>query len=150
MDLFIQISVVIIALAFVVLMYSIVQTMKVLKAAIDEIRLTVGQLRTDVSQITVDVKEAIHNTNAMTLDVRSKLSSLDVLFTTVNDIGQTIHTFTGAAKQSAASLVTSIKKDNRREVKQESSHKAAESGMASAIIDGVISSLRIWRKIKKI
>lgn len=150
MDLFIQVSVVIIALAFVILMYSIIQTMKVLKAAIDEIRLTVGQLRSDVSQITVDVKEAIHNTNAMTLDARAKLSSLDVLFTTVNDIGQTIHSFTGAAKQTAASLVTTIKKDNSRTAKDESCKKAADSGMASAIIDGVISSLRIWRKIKKI
>ncbi|MFF2090228.1 DUF948 domain-containing protein [Paenibacillus sp. NPDC058174] len=151
MDLFIQICVAVIAVAFIILMYSVIQTMKVLKATLDELRLTVGQLRTDVSQITVDVKEMIHNTNAMTLDVRGKLSALDVVFTTVNDIGQALHSFTGVIKQSAASVVSSIKADDRpaalesgRE-RQDTSHS-----LASAVIDGVSSSLRIWNKIKKI
>ncbi|WP_042162661.1 DUF948 domain-containing protein [Paenibacillus gorillae] len=154
MDLFIQICVAVIAVAFIILMYSVIQTMKVLKATLDEVRMTVGQLRTDVSQITVDVKEMIHNTNAMTLDVRGKLSALDVVFTTVNDIGQALHSFTGVVKQSAASVVSSIKAEDRPAApavlessrdRQDSSHH-----IASAVIDGVSSSLRIWNKIKKI
>lgn len=149
MSLFIQISIVIIAIAFVILMYSLVQTLKILKDALNEIRLTIGQLRTDVSQITVDVKEAIHNTNAMTLDVREKLSSLDVVFETVNDIGQTIHTFTRAAKESAVGLVTPKKDSDKDSIRNESSNHAIKSGVGSAIIDGVVSSLRIWNKIKK-
>lgn len=142
MDTLIQISVAVIAVAFVILLYSLVQTLKILRAGLDEMRLTISQLRTDVTQIAVDVKEAVHNTNAMTLDIRTKLNSLDVLFTSVNDIGHTIHTFTGAAKESAASLVSSIKSGSGKPVRN--------NGIFHTIYDGVISSIRIWNKIKKI
>lgn len=141
MDMLIQISIAVIAVAFVILLYSLVQTLKILRAGLDEMRLTISQLRTDVMQITVDVKEAVHNTNAMTLDVRTKLNSLDVLFTSVNDIGHTIHTFTGAAKESAASVVSSIKSSGK---------PVRDNSIISTILDGVISTIRIWNKLKKI
>lgn len=142
MDMLIQISIAVIAFAFVILLYSLVQTLKILRAGLDEMRLTISQLRTDVTQIAVDVKEAVHNTNAMTLDVRTKLNSLDVLFTSVNDIGHAIHTFTGAAKESASSLVSSIKSGSGK--------PARENGIINTIYDGIVSSIRIWNKIKKI
>lgn len=142
MDMLIQVSIAVIAFAFVILLYSLVQTLKILRAGLDEMRLTISQLRTDVTQIAVDVKEAVHNTNAMTLDVRTKLNSLDVLFTSVNDIGHAIHTFTGAAKESASSLVSSIKSGSGK--------PARENGIINTIYDGIVSSIRIWNKIKKI
>lgn len=142
MDLVMQISVAIIAIAFLVLLYSLIQTLKVLQGALDEMRKTVGSLRTEVTQISVDVKEAIHNTNAMTLDVRTKLSSLDVLFASVNDIGHALHSFTGAAKESAASVVASIKREGNK--------PAEEPRLISAIYNGAISTIRIWNKVKKI
>lgn len=147
MDLFIQIGIAIIAIAFLILMYAIVQTLKVLKSALEEIRLTIGQLRTDVSQISVDMKEAIHHTNAMTLDVRKKLGSLDVIFASVNDIGQVLHSFTSAAKESVASIASSIKRDDRSEITDKNDSNS--NGISSIVIDGVISSLRILKKIKK-
>lgn len=147
MDLFIQGGIVVIAIAFIILMYSIIQTMKVLKAAIEEMRLMIGQVRTDVSHISDDMKEAIHNTNAMTMDVRKKLTSLNILFTTVNDIGQVLHSFTGAAKNSAAELATTVQKEHQATHSKPTEKKA---NITSAIIDGVISTLRILKKIKRI
>jgi len=148
MDTFIQVSIGVIAVAFVILIYSVVQTMKVLKAALDEMRLTIGQVRTDVSHITVEMKEAIRHTNAMTLDVRTKLNSLDVVFAAVNDIGQTIHSITGPVKEVAASILPAREKRN---VSADAARRANidRSRIAEAIADGVISSLRIWKKIKK-
>jgi len=144
MDLLIQGGIIVIAIAFIILLYSIIQTMKVLKAAIEEMRLMIGQVRTDVSHISDDMKEAIHNTNAMTLDVRKKLSSLDILFTTVNEIGQTLHAFTGVAKDSAAEVATTMQNTTGSKPQKKSNH------ITSAIIDGVISTLRIVKKVKRI
>ncbi|MGG1636931.1 hypothetical protein BK120_18845 [Paenibacillus sp. FSL A5-0031] len=143
MDLLMQISIAVIAIAFLVLLYSLIQTLKVLRGALDEMRQTVGSLRTEVTQISVEVKEAIHNTNAMTLDVRTKLSSLDVLFASVNDLGHALHSFTGAAKESAASVVASIKGEGKKK-------PASEPSLISTIYDGAISTIRIWNKVKKI
>jgi len=144
MDTFIQVSIGVIAVAFVILMYSVIQTMKVLKGALDEMRLAINQVRTDVSHISVEMKEAIHHTNAMTLDVRTKLRSLDVVFTAVNDIGQTIQSVTGPVKEVAASLLPAREKRNAARSKS-----IDKSLIAGAIADGIISSMRIWKKIKK-
>jgi uncharacterized protein YoxC len=148
MDLYIQISIIVITVAIVILMYFLIQTMKVLKAALEEVRLTVGELRSDVSQISVDVKEMIHNTNEMTLDVRTKLRSLDILFATVNDVGQAVHSFTTVMKESAASLVTTIKGKEQHEVYDSNPVHSQKTKTISAVTDGIMSSIRIWRKLK--
>ena len=151
MDLIIQVGIIVIAIAFIVLMYSIIQTIKVLKAAIEEMRLMLGQVREDVSHISGDMKEAIQNTNAMTLDVRKKLSSLNILFTTVNDIGQTLHTFTGIAKKSATKVATSMHSSSpAASVSTNGKQQKKNDHVTSAIIDGLISTLRIVKKIKQV
>lgn len=170
MDLLIQIGLIIIAIAFIILMYSIIQTMKVLKAAIEEMRLMITQVRTDVSHISGDMKEAIQNTNAMTLDIRTKLNSLNILFTTVNDIGQTLHAFTGVAKASATKVAATMQRARTGGISNDSTTDSTSgstsgstsdstsgsnsqnnrSDVTSAIIDGVISTLRIVKKIKRI
>ncbi len=142
MELLMQISMAVIAIAFLVLLYSIIQTLKILRGALAEMQQTLSSLRTEVTQISVEVKEAVHHTNAMTLDVRTKLSSLDVLFASVNDLGHALHSFTGAAKESAASVVATIKGGKKK--------PAGEPGVLSTIYDGVISTIRIWNKVKKI
>jgi Uncharacterized protein containing a divergent version of the methyl-accepting chemotaxis-like domain len=146
MDLFIQIIIAVITVAFVILMFFLIQTIKALTATLDEVRSTVGELRTDVSQISGDVKEMIHHTNEMTLDVRTKLRSLDVVFATVHDIGQTLHSFTGVMKETAVSLAASVK-SKQQEIHD--SRQPRSSKMTSAITDGIVSSVRIWRKLKQ-
>ena len=168
MELLIQIGIVIVAIAFIILMYSIVQTMKVLKSAIEEMRLMIGEVRSDVSRISDDMKETIHNTNEMTVDIRHKLSSLNIVFAAVNDIGQAIQSFTGIAKSSAAQLAAAVEqKQNQRQhqnrqnnqnssldrqnhAKNDRQEEDMQPHISSVIIDGVISSLRIWKKIKRV
>ncbi|MCM3626923.1 DUF948 domain-containing protein [Paenibacillus glycanilyticus] len=148
MDLFIQIIIAVITVAFVILMFFLIQTIKALTATLDEVRSTVGELRTDVSQISGDVKEMIHHTNEMTLDVRTKLRSLDVVFATVHDIGQTLHSFTGAMKETAVSLVDNMK-SKHKEVQDSGTVRPRSGHITSAITDGIISSVRIWKKLRQ-
>jgi uncharacterized protein YoxC len=57
MELIIQISIAVIAVAFVVLLFFLIQAVKTLTGTLEETRMTIGQLRTEVTQISVDVKE---------------------------------------------------------------------------------------------
>ncbi|GLX66492.1 DUF948 domain-containing protein [Paenibacillus glycanilyticus] len=154
MDLFIQIIIAVITVAFVILMFFLIQTIKALTATLDEVRSTVGELKNDVSQISGDVKEMIHHTNEMTLDVRTKLRSLDVVFATIHDIGQTLHSFTGVMKETAVGIVHNMKDKakTKPEVYDEQANQAnrkSSGNVTNALADGILSSVRIWRKLKQ-
>ncbi|MFC5404735.1 DUF948 domain-containing protein [Cohnella soli] len=131
MELTIQISAAVIAIAVIVLLCFLVWTFRTLTETLKETKQTIVQIRTEVTQMSMDVKEAVHNTNLITRDVRLKLSSLDGLFNSFNDIGNVLQSFTGAAKECAAS-------------------SAKESGILVSIYDGILSAIRIWNKVKKI
>ncbi|MNZ83337.1 hypothetical protein D3C78_1020600 [compost metagenome] len=137
MDSILQISIGVITIALLVTLYFVIRALVSLTKTIEETKYAVGQLRTEMTSISADVKEAVHNTNVMTMDVRSKLHSLDVLFASVNDIGHAIQSFTGAARESAASIVATLKSDERK-----------EPGVAGAVCDGILSGIRLWQKVK--
>lgn len=150
MELVTQISVAIIAIAFVCAVYFIVQTLKVLKSTLEELRSTIGKVTTDVTQVTDEVRLIIHQTNAVTMDVREKLDTLDGLFQTVGDLGDAAHTLTSAAKQTAASIAAANQSEQLTAVSKESRAKGGKSDhkVMMAIVDGIASSLRIWKKLK--
>jgi uncharacterized protein YoxC len=108
----VQISAIIAAVAFVFLVFYLIQTLKSLKNSLDEITLTMGQMKDEVTQISSEVQDVILNTNEMAIDVRVKLSKLNHLFSSVNDVGQVIHELTSSVKQSATSLISAVKQTN--------------------------------------
>ena len=108
----VQISAIIAAVAFVFLVFYLIQTLKSLKNSLDEITLTMGQMKNEVTQISSEVQDVILNTNEMAIDVRVKLSKLNHLFSSVNDVGQVIHELTSSVKQSATSLISAVKQTN--------------------------------------
>jgi len=150
MDLLMQAGIIVIAIAFIILMYSIIQTIKVLKSAIEEMRLTIGEVRGDVSRISDDMKETIQHTNEMAVDIKQKLSSLNVVFTAVNDVGQAVQSFTSIAKTSAAQLAAAIERKPASAKSKEADDSDKEQPVSSTIIDGVISGLQLWKKMKRI
>ncbi|MNJ62132.1 hypothetical protein D3C77_579610 [compost metagenome] len=137
MDNILQISISVITIALLVTLYFVIKALVSLTKTIEETKYAVGQLRTEMTSISADVKEAVHNTNVMTMDVRSKLHSLDVLFASVNDIGHAIQSFTGAARESAASIVATLKSEEKK-----------EPGVVGTVCDGILSGFRLWQKVK--
>jgi uncharacterized protein YoxC len=94
-----QISAIIIAIAFVALVIYLIQTLKSLNATLVVTQQTVNQLTQKVTQIGAEVTGVIHSTNLVTMDVRRKMNTLDFLFNSVSDIGQIINVFTSTAKK---------------------------------------------------
>ena len=130
----VQISAIIAAVAFVFLVFYLIQTLKSLKNSLDEITLTMGQMKDEVTQISSEVQDVILNTNEMAIDVRVKLSKLNHLFSSVNDVGQVIHELTSSVKQSATSLISAVKQTNLTQQTQPLSTKWKTILQGAAII----------------
>ncbi|MDQ0892282.1 uncharacterized protein YoxC [Paenibacillus sp. V4I9] len=138
----VQISAIIAAVAFVFLVFYLIQTLKSLKNSLDEITLTMGQMKDEVTQISSEVQDVILNTNEMAIDVRVKLSKLNHLFSSVNDVGQVIHELTSSVKQSATSLISAVKQTNITQQTQPLSTKW------KTILQGAAISYEMLQKMK--
>jgi uncharacterized protein YoxC len=137
-----QISVCVVAVAFVFLVFYLIQTLKSLKHSLDEITSTMGQMKNEVTEISSDVKDVILNTNEVAIDMRMKLSTLNHLFGTVQDVGQVLHELSSSVKQSASSLIASVKPT------ETSAKTSPLNGKLKAILQGATMTLEIWDKIK--
>ena len=138
----VQISAIIAAVAFVFLVFYLIQTLKSLKNSLDEITLTMGQMKDEVTQISSEVQDVILNTNEMAIDMRVKLSKLNHLFSSVNDVGQVIHELTSSVKQSATSLISAVKQTNLTQQTQPLSTKW------KTILQGAAISYEMLQKMK--
>ncbi|UKS26386.1 DUF948 domain-containing protein [Paenibacillus sp. HWE-109] len=137
-----QISAIIAAVAFVFLVFYLIQTLKSLKHSLDEITSTMGQMKNEVTQISSEVQDVILNTNEMAIDVRVKLAKLNHLFSSVNDVGQVIHELTTSVKQSATSLLSAVKQTSIMKEGAKPNHKW------QTIIQGAAISFDMWQKMK--
>ncbi|WP_409340690.1 DUF948 domain-containing protein [Paenibacillus sp. MBLB4367] len=137
-----QISAIMVAIAFVVLTFFLIQTLQSLKGSLDEITLAMGQMKNEVKEISEEVKDVIGNTNEMALDLRMKLSKLNHVFGSVNDVGQAVHEITSSVKQSAASLAASLKQTISGKT------SSARTGRWHAVLDGIAAALDLWHKLR--
>jgi uncharacterized protein YoxC len=108
-----QISAIVIALTFMVLVIYLIQTLKSLNAVLVVTQQTVVQLTQKVTLISAEVTDVIHAVGLVTMDVRSKMNTFDFLFNSVSDIGQIANVFTASAKK----LIT-LKGGNKHEISQ--------------------------------
>lgn len=139
----VQISAIIAAVAFVFLVFYLIQTLKSLKNSLDEITLTMGQMKDEVTQISSEVQDVILNTNEMAIDVRVKLSKLNHLFSSVNDVGQVIHELTSSVKQSATSLISAAKQTNLTQQTQPLSTKWKTILQGAAITYEMLQKMKV-------
>jgi len=135
-----QISAVIVAVSFVILTFYLIQTLKSLKGSLDEMTLAMGQMKNEAKEISEEVKEMIGNTNDIAVDMRMKLSKLDHAFGSVNDVGQAVHELTSAARQTASSLLASLKRNGSRACEPE------RSGRWQAVWEGVITAVEFVQR----
>ncbi|MFK7696286.1 DUF948 domain-containing protein [Paenibacillus sp. HJGM_3] len=137
-----QISLIIVALAFGVLVYYLVQTLKSLRGSLDEIRETMAGMKGELAQVSTEVKDVLHNTNQMAVDVRTKLQDLEPLFRSVNDVGTMIHELTRTVKESASSVATVIQDGRRRAL-------TAAPGKVQKVMSGIPVAIDLWNSFRQ-
>lgn len=137
-----EISALLIAVAFVILTFYLIRTMQAVKNSLDEVTNTLVQMKIEVREIGDEVKEVVENANEMAVDLRTKLTKLDHLFSSANDVGQVVHELTSSLKQSATSLIASM-------TSLKNSKKVAQAtGRWHSLFEGVIAAVDLWQKVK--
>ncbi|BFT68945.1 DUF948 domain-containing protein [Paenibacillus anseongense] len=138
----VELSAVLAAIAFVFLVFYLIQTLKSLKLSLDQITLTMGQMKDEVTQISSEVQDVILNTNEMAIDVRAKLAKLNHLFSSVNDVGQVVHELTSSMKQSATGFIDAVKQTRLPK------DTPSLSRRWQTILQGAAVSVEMWKKFK--
>ena len=138
----VQISAIIAAIAFVFLVFYLIQTLKSLKHSLDEITSTMGQMKNEVAEITSEVKDVLLNTNEMAIDVRVKLAKLNNLFSSVSDVGQVMHELTSSVRQSASGFISAVKQ------KGTSSEVPKMISRWKTLLQGAAMSIEMWQQIR--
>ncbi|MDR6554308.1 DUF948 domain-containing protein [Paenibacillus qinlingensis] len=138
----VQISAIIAAVAFVFLVFYLIQTLKSLKHSLDEITSTMAQMKNEVTEITSDVKDVILNTNEMAIDVRVKLAKLNSLFSSVSDVGQVMKELTTSVKQSASGLISAVKQTG---IPSEAPKIVSKW---KTLLQGAAMSIEMWQQIR--
>ncbi|WP_183192835.1 DUF948 domain-containing protein [Brevibacillus nitrificans] len=137
-----EISALLIAVAFVILTFYLIRTLQAVKNSLDEVTNTLVQMKIEVREIGDEVKEVVENANEMAVDLRTKLTMLDHLFRSANDVGQVVHELTSSLKESATSLIASM-------TSFKNSKKTAQpTGKWHSLLEGVIAAADLWQKVK--
>lgn len=137
-----EISALMVAIAFVILTFFLIRTLQSVKGSLDEVTQTLGQMKIEVREIGDEVKEVVENANEMAVDLRAKLTKLDHLFSSVNDVGQVVHEVTATLKESATGLIASFKRPKNGPIRTQRTDRW------HSILDGIVVAADIWQQMR--
>ncbi|MEX3618632.1 MULTISPECIES: DUF948 domain-containing protein [Paenibacillus] len=113
-----QISVAIIAVAFAVLVFFLIKTLKAATQSLEKVTQTLQEVQKTVDELSYEVKQTIRNTNDITVDVQHKMKQIDPVMDTVKNLGEALSEVTYAVKQVSSGMVSRFKQ-SRVEQKEE-------------------------------
>lgn len=137
-----EISALMVAIAFVILTFFLIRTLQSVRGSLDEVTQTLGQMKIEVREIGEEVKEVVESANEMADDLRTKLTKLDHLFNSVNDVGQVVHEITSTVKESATSLIATFKQPKNSPIRPQRTDRW------HSILDGVMVATDIWQRMR--
>ncbi|GIP40031.1 hypothetical protein J31TS4_33110 [Paenibacillus sp. J31TS4] len=108
-----QIGVLIIALAFAALVFFLIKTLRTVETSLQQTNETITQLKDDLNDVSGEVKGLLRSTNQITMDIRGKMRSLDSLFGTVENVGDTLEGVTSSIKTASQSFMTNVRHNNQ-------------------------------------
>ncbi|MCV4235592.1 DUF948 domain-containing protein [Virgibacillus sp. LDC1] len=104
-----QISVAIIAVAFAVLVFFLIKTLKAATQSLEKVTETLQDVQKTVDELSYEVKQTIRNTNDITVDVQHKMRQIDPVLDTVKNLGEALSEVTYAVKQVSSGMVSRFK-----------------------------------------
>ncbi|WP_036720029.1 DUF948 domain-containing protein [Paenibacillus sp. JCM 10914] len=104
-----QISIAVIAVAFVVLVFFLIKTLNAATQSLDRVNQTLQDVQKTVDELTYEIKQTIRNTNEITVDVQHKMKQIDPVMDTVKNLGEALSEVTYAVKQVSSGLVSRFK-----------------------------------------
>jgi uncharacterized protein YoxC len=138
----IEISVAIIAVAFVVLVAFLIVTLRSMSALLVQTNTTIQDVRYEMKGIAKEASDVLRHTNAVTADVLSKLHSLEPTFDSVKQVGEAVEEITSTVKHASVSVAKTI----RDKVDEEAQH-SAKSKLETAL-KAIPLIVDVWQQFK--
>lgn len=105
-----QISIFIIAVAFAVLVFFLVRTLRSASASLEKVTDTLLEVQKTINELSYEVKQMLRHANDITVDVENKMKQIDPVVTTVKNLGDVLAEITAAGKQLSTTLATKLQK----------------------------------------
>jgi uncharacterized protein YoxC len=135
----IDISVLVIAVAFGCLVFYLITALKAVRGSLEQLSKTMVHMQGQIEDVSRETTELLKNTNEITLDVQKKSKSLDSLFESVDNVGVAVKQITNSAKEVSTTLSQSLQYNV--------TNKAAQNqDKISEIIRLTSVGLNLWKK----
>ncbi|MCZ8516228.1 DUF948 domain-containing protein [Paenibacillus filicis] len=137
----IEISVAVVAIAFVALVIFLIQTLRNVSELLAQTNVTMKELQTQMNGISAEATELLRHTNEVTVDVRNKLHSLDPAVHSIKHIGDAVSEVTSSFKQASATVADTIHT-------QVEHSKLLKDGAAAGLIQAVPIAVGLWERFR--
>ncbi|GAA3401346.1 DUF948 domain-containing protein [Paenibacillus hodogayensis] len=134
----IQISVACIAVAFIVLVVFLAATLQSVRASLKQVNETLAHVDMKLDTITAETVKLMQRTEHIAGDVEGKLKSLDALFLSVGQVGESVHQITTSVKQVSATVSNSVRAAGEK--------ASRERNRTSEMLEWASLGLHLWRK----
>ncbi len=101
-----QLSVALIAVAFAVLVFFLIRTLKSAQSSLDNVSETLQEVQKTIDELSYEVKQTVRHANDITADVQHKMKKIDPVMESVENLGEVLSEVTAAAKQVSTTLMT--------------------------------------------
>ncbi|MDQ0173185.1 DUF948 domain-containing protein [Paenibacillus tundrae] len=100
-----QISVALIAVAFAVLVFFLIRTLKSAQSSLDNVSQTLQEVQKTIDELSYEVKQTVRHANDITADVQNKMKKIDPVMESVQNLGEVLNEVTAAAKQVSSTMI---------------------------------------------
>ncbi|MHA0857881.1 DUF948 domain-containing protein [Paenibacillus sp. CMAA1364] len=109
-----EISVLIIALAFAVLVVFLIKTLKAATQSLEKTTQILQEVKKTIDELGYEVKQTVRQANDITVDLQHKMKQIDPVMDSVNNLGEILSEITFAGKQVASTLMDKITKSKTK------------------------------------
>ncbi|MDQ0196156.1 DUF948 domain-containing protein [Paenibacillus wynnii] len=121
----IELSVALVAVAFAILVFFLIKTLKSAKDSLDKVSQTLQEVQKTIDELTYEVKTTVRHANDITLDVQGKIQKIDPIMDSVKNLGDVMSELTLSVKQVSVTAIEKLRKS--RELKEKAKSASTES-----------------------
>ncbi|KWX84815.1 hypothetical protein AMQ83_28480 [Paenibacillus riograndensis] len=165
----IDLSVALVAIAFAVLVFFLIKTLKSAKESLDKVSQTLQEVQKTIDELTYEVKTTVRHANDITADVQNKIQKIDPIVDSVKNLGDVMNELTLTVKQVSVTVIEKYRKS--RELKEKAKAVSIENtpltpteertvksyetvnakkapGKIAMALKGVDTAAAIWQKFR--
>lgn len=169
MEMIIELSVALVAVAFAVLVFFLIKTLKSAKESLDKVSQTLQEVQKTIDELTYEVKTTVRHANDITADVQGKIQKIDPIVDSVKNLGDVMNELTLTVKQVSVTVIEKFRKS--RELKDkaksvsiaevpltpseertiqsyEAVNESKSKGKIATALKGVDAAAAIWQKFR--